>query len=164
MIAALLAAASLATPACAATPVHRGPLPQSGSLSALRWVQAEPHRAGIVGMLFAWDDRLQPDPAQPTFALWAHGVAPGPGPRASMKVLWIIRNVHATGDLVVQARRLDGRGSWHAQFSRVFDASAHPAKGTEFASIVKLPSAGCWQLDVRSASVHGRYVVRAVEP
>jgi hypothetical protein len=162
MVAALLAAASLAAAPCAATPVHREPLPASGSLSSLPWVQAEPHRAGIVGMLFGWDDRLQPNPEQPTFALWAHGVAPGRG--YSMKVLWIIRNLHATGDLVLRARRLDGRGSWHARFQRVFDASAQPAKGNEYASIVNLPSGGCWRLDVTSGSVRGRYVVRAVEP
>src|SRR5207248_8302058 len=45
---AVIFAAILASAICAATPVHGEPLPQTtNSLSALRWVQATPHRAGI---------------------------------------------------------------------------------------------------------------------
>jgi hypothetical protein len=153
VIAALLAAA-----VCAATPVHGEPLPQSGSLSSLHWVQATPRRAGIVGMLFAYDPSLGP-----RFALWAHGHEPKPGGR-NMKVLWIVRNVHAGGLLVIRGRRLDARGSFRQQFGAVSDASAQPAKGSEFASIVDLPSGGCWSLDVRSGGAHGTFVVRGIEP
>ena len=50
MIAPLLAAAALAG-SCPATPVHAETLPQSGSLSMLKWVQATPKRAGILPLM-----------------------------------------------------------------------------------------------------------------
>jgi hypothetical protein len=158
MIAALLAAA-----VCAASPVHGEPLPQSGSLAGLRWVQATPQRAGIVGMLFAYDPMLEPLSALPDFALWAHGQKPGPG-GWSMKILWIVRNVHAGRSIVVRGRQLDGARTFRQAFAAVTDASPQPAKGFEYASIVNLPSGGCWRLTVTSGGARGTLVARGVEP
>jgi hypothetical protein len=155
-----LLAATLAAP-CPATPVHVDPLPQSGSLAPLRWVQATPYRAGIVGMLFAYDKQLEDDALRPTFALWAHGVAPGGW---NTKILWIVRNVHAQGLFTLRGRELAGTRTFRARFSRVTDASAQPAQGNEYASIVKVPAAGCWRLDVSSGSARGSLVVRVAEP
>ena len=53
MIAALVAALT-----CAATPIHFEPLPQSGSLSGIPWVQGTPHRRGIFGVLYGYDAEL----------------------------------------------------------------------------------------------------------
>jgi len=159
MIGAFLAAAALAG-SCPATPVHGEPLPQSGMLSGLRWVQATPHRAGIVGMLFGYDPRLE-DPAAPTFALWAHGEAPEGW---STKILWIVRNVGVTGEIAIHGRELGGAATFRQSFSSVRDISAQPAKGYEYASIVNLPHGGCWRLTVSTGRAHGTLIVKAVEP
>lgn len=152
---------TLAAP-CLATAVHGEPLPESGTLSQLPWVQAVPHRAGIVGVLFAYDPRLE-TAGSPTFALWTSGAAPEGSP--AMKILWIARNVHAAGRIVVSGRELTGTGRFTQRFAAVTDASSQPARGVEYASIVKIPHAGCWQLDVSAgARVRGSFAVRAVSP
>jgi len=153
-------AALLAT-ACLATAVHGEPLPQSGMLSGLRWVQASPHRAGIVGLLWGYDARLEA-PDIPTFALWTRGVAPEGW---ATKILWIIRNVHARGAITISGRDLRGTGTFTQRFQQVSDASADPAAGYEYASIVIIPHAGCWRLDVSAGPrVRGTFIVRAVSP
>jgi hypothetical protein len=155
MIAALLAAA------CLATPVQAAPLPQSGGMSGLRWVQASPHRAGIVGILWAYDVRLEESQA-PTFALWTGGAAPEGW---AMKILWIIRNVHATSVIAIHGAALSGPGSFSERFNQVYDMSPEPASGKEYASTVDIPQAGCWRLDVSAGSrVRGSFIVRAVSP
>jgi hypothetical protein len=161
MIAPFLAAVALAG-SCAATPVHGEPLPQSGSLLAqLPWVQATPSRAGIVGMLFGYDPKLETGLERPEFALWARGVAPAGW---STKILWIIRNVHATAAITIRGSELGGRGRFRQEFRIVFDHSPERTAGRMYASIVRIPAAGCWRLDVSSGRVRGSLVVRAVEP
>jgi hypothetical protein len=150
MLAALLAAA-----ACTATPVHGEPLPRSGTLSQLKWVQATPRRAGIVGMLFAYDAQIAGEP--PRFALWAGGTAPPPGP--NQKILWVIRNRGQEGLLTVRGREVGGTDTFTQRFGSV--GAADPA-GTLYASIVSAPHAGCWRLDVSSGRVKGSLVVQVV--
>jgi hypothetical protein len=156
VIAALVAAAALATPACAATPVQRTPLSHTGGLSALPWVAATPVRAQIFGLIFAYDARLDP----PTFALWTHGREPVGG--RSEKVLWLVRARNAGAVLRIRGRRVGG-GTMAATFDRVADASPRPAAGAEYASILDLPHAGCWRLDVSTGSARGSVVVRAID-
>lgn len=156
MVAVLLATA------CLATAVHGEPLPQSGALSHLPWVQAVPHRAGIVGMLFAYDARLE-SATTPTFALWTGGAAPGGSP--AMKILWIVRNTHVAGPITILGHRVLGPGRFTQRFDPVSDISAQPAQGVEYASIIKIPSAGCWRLDMNAGPrVRGSLIVRAVAP
>ena len=152
-----LAAAVAAALACPATPVHGEPLPQSGTLSSLKWVQATPRRAGIVGILFGYDGRLV-DPARPTFALWTRGVAPEGW---HTKVLWNIRNRHAGNDVAIRGRRLDAPGRFAQRFHAV--GTDGSARGSFYASIVELPAAGCWRLDVGSGGARGTLVLRAVD-
>jgi hypothetical protein len=148
---------------CSGTPVHLDPLPASGGLSKLPWVQALAHRSGIVGLIFGYDPKLQTDAARPAFALWAGGVAPAGGP--AMKVLWIVRNPHAAINLVVSGRKIGGRRSFIvARGAIVHDASLAPAQGLEYPSIVNIPSPGCWRLTVRSGAVVGSLVVAAYRP
>jgi hypothetical protein len=140
----MIFAAVLASALCAATPVHGEPFPQSGnSLSALRWVQATPHRAGIVGMLFA-------DTKTPTFSLWTKGQGPN---GLATKILWRVRNVHAGLVVSLHGRELGGTATFRQVFSTVGER--------QYPSIVKLPHAGCWQLDVASGTAKGTVVVLA---
>jgi hypothetical protein len=154
----MMLAALLASVVCAAAPVHGEPLPKSGSLSQLKWVQAAPPRAGIVGMLFAFDAQSSGMP--PMFSLWAGGKAPPPGP--NQKILWIVRNTHARGSIVVRGREIGHPVSFQESFNQVFDASTAPAEGREYASIIDVPHAGCWRLDVVSGGAKGSLIVRVV--
>jgi hypothetical protein len=152
-------AALIASVACAATPVHGEALPQSGSLSGTKWVQASPHRSGIVGMLFAYDAKISGDP--PRFSLWAGGAAPSPGP--NQKILWIVRNTHAATSIVVRGFEIGGMDGFKQHFNEVGDASAKPAKGREYASIVNVPHAGCWRLAVSTGGAQGSFTVQVVD-
>jgi hypothetical protein len=155
----MMLAALIASVVCAATPVHGEPLPKSGSLSQLKWVQATPHRAGIVGMLFAFDRQISGDP--PRFTLWAGGTAPPPDGR-NQKILWIVRNTHAYGPLVVRGREVGHPVSFQESFTRVYDASAQRAEGLEYASIIEVPHAGCWRLDIVNGGARGSLIVQVV--
>jgi hypothetical protein len=154
MIAALFAAL-----ACAATPLHGEPLPWSGSLSSLPWVQGSPARRGIFGMVFGLDRELE-DPAAPTFALYAHGVSPH---GHTTKVLWLVRSRYASWRFLLRGRDLATGAAFRQTFYEVQDANPRPAIAREYASIVKLPHAGCWRLDARSGRARASFVVRAVE-
>jgi hypothetical protein len=155
MLPALAAAA-----VCAATPVHGEPLPQSGALSPVKWVQAAPHRAGIVGMLAAFDETIAGVP--PHFALWAGGRAPGGGP--NQKILWIVRNTGLDLSITIRGRELGGTATFRQQFTVVTDASPQPAKGAEYASVIVVPHSGCWRLDVSTGRAKGSLIVNAVAP
>jgi hypothetical protein len=149
-------AAALVSLVCAATPVHSEPLPKSGGLSQLKWVQATPHRAGLVGMLFAFDKDISGDP--PRLTLWAGGKAPGTGP--NQKILWVIRNRGETPTIVVRGTQIGGTGgSFKQEFHAV--GGTDPV-GTSYASIVNVPHAGCWRLDVSSGRVKGAVVLQVV--
>ena len=140
----MIFAAILASAICAATPVHGEPLPQTtNSLSALRWVQATPHRAGIIGLLFA-------DTRTPAFSLWTKGQGPN---GLATKVLWIVRNVHGGRIVSLRGHELGGTTTFRQTFSTVGDG--------QYPSIVKLPYAGCWQLDLASGGARGTLVVLA---
>jgi hypothetical protein len=94
------------------------------------------------------------------FTLWAGGKAPPPGP--NQKILWIVRNTHARGSFVVRGREVGHPVSFQEGFMRVYDGSAQPAQGLEYASIIDVPHAGCWQLDVINGGAKGSLIVRVV--
>jgi hypothetical protein len=148
-------AAALVSLVCAATPVHGEPFPKSGGLSQLEWVQATPHSAGLVGMLFAFDEGISGDP--PRLTLWAGGKAPGKGP--SQKILWVIRNRGESPTIVVRGTQVGGSDTFVQRFHAV---GATEPQGTSYASIVNAPHAGCWRLDVSSGRVKGSVVVQVV--
>jgi hypothetical protein len=150
MIAALAAAAAL----CAATPVHAAPFPGvEPGLAQLTWVQAGTKRARITGFLFGYDRRLVEERA-PRFALWANGAAPEGW---ATKVLWRIPVGRGERELVIRGTSLDGGGTFEQRSLRAGGGAGYP-------SIVDLPSAGCWRLDVRTGGVKARFVVKAVAP
>jgi hypothetical protein len=151
----VILAAALVSLACAATPVHGAPFPKSGGLSQLKWVQATPHRAGLVGMLWAFDADISGDP--PRLTLWAGGKAPGTGP--NQKILWVIRNRGEAPTIVVRGTQVGGTDRFVQRFHAV---GATEPQGTSYASIVNVPHAGCWRLDVSSGRVKGSLVVQVV--
>jgi hypothetical protein len=72
----------------------------------------------------------------------------------STKILWVAQRSSARA--VVTGRRLDGNGRFTQHLSRA-------GKG-QFPSIIHVPAAGCWKLNVRSGRSHASIVVRAIEP
>jgi hypothetical protein len=153
------------TIACAATLVHfdRGP----GNVGT-PWIRA-PNHAGIFARLWAFDARLQSLATPPRFAVYAGGISPS---GINMKLLWFVRNrrVNAGVDLRILGREIGGTRTFRQRFWAIGDPTAQPGSGAEFASIIDVPAAGCWRLNVVASApfnrppVRGSVVVRAINP
>ena len=96
-------------------------------------------------MLFA-------DTRTPTFSLWTKGQGPN---GLATKILWEVRNIHAGRVVSLRGREIGGTTTFRQAFSTV--------GGRQYPSIVKLPHAGCWQLDVASGTAKGSLVVLAFD-
>lgn len=142
---------TVARDTCTATPVHYAQNPLAGSgLTDLPWVAAGHGRSAIVGYLFYYPSVL----ADHRFNQSPEFVIPTGAdiPNASTKILWI-----AQGDsgrmLAVDGRRLDQAGSFNQR-----EAAAGPG----FPSIIDIPAPGCWRLTLKTGSLVGSLVVKAV--
>jgi len=110
----------------------------------------------VVGYLYAYGDELQ-ERSPRRAALFAGGE----GPNGEVeKILWFVRRGGA--GVSVGGRRLDGQGAFTRSFPKVGVPDARG--GSYYASIIDLPSAGCWRLTVRQLGVRGRFAVLAFEP
>ena len=126
---------------CPATTVHYGPTP-----IGTPWVRS----GAITANLFAYGGSMLMDERvnySDGFVLYTRGGTGNP----AMKVLWT--TTAGSGRLTVLGKRLDGTGV----FAQRFDGRR------EFPSILKIPTAGCWRLSVRSGSVRATFVVHAVD-
>jgi hypothetical protein len=109
-----------------------------------------------VGYLFGYGETLQRVSPRRA-ALFAGGVG---SEGEAMKILWGVREgrsvVSVTGD------RLDAPGT----FVRSFRSVGGIAGGdyVYYASIVDIPSAGCWRLTIGSPGTRGRFAVLALDP
>jgi hypothetical protein len=129
------------TLACNATPVEEASL-----------AVARPRSAGISG---AWTWRTSDDAA----LMYTRGVGPGD---LSAKVPWWIRRKWGPS-LKLTGVRLDGDGRFRQEFQMAGDPSSRPhGYQAVFPSIVNVPSAGCWLFRLRTASLAGVLVVRAI--
>ncbi|MGH2970791.1 MAG: hypothetical protein ACRDLE_01405 [Gaiellaceae bacterium] len=139
-------AALLAALACAAPPVHPAPYPaHAAGLGGLPWVRGKPASLGLVGLIWYWPKSWAD---VHTARIYTHGRSAG-GHDPSMKILWVFlspraKHSYSGGDLVVQGRRLDGPGTTRQRFASVGYQGQNGAPS--FASIIDLPTAGCWQL------------------
>ena len=129
--------------ACPATPVqtpHSAAAP--APIAGLAWVQAS---RGLAGVLFTWNG--SPALELPAGGAWADG--------STAKVLWWPRRRGGRAALTIRGRSLDGGGTFVQKFS---------AASSGYPSIVDIPSAGCWRIDVTTGTLHGTVVARAVSP
>jgi hypothetical protein len=136
----LLAAAALL--GCPATTVHYRPTP-----IGTPWVRS----GAITGNVFAYSGSMLMDGrvnGSDGLVLYTRGGTGNP----AMKVLWTTHG-GAVG-LTVVGRRVEAAGAFKQRF----------AGRDEYPSIVKIPTAGCWRLSIRSGSRRGTFVVRAVDP
>jgi hypothetical protein len=139
-------AAVLAALTCSAAPVHTEPYPGAApGLGSLPWVRGAPASLGLVGLIWYWPDAWRD---VHTARIYTGGETPG-GNGPNMKVRWAFlsqraKRLYAGGDLIVQGRRLDGSGHTWQRFVPIGYAGQNGAPS--FASIIDLPSAGCWRL------------------
>ena len=137
---------------CATSLVHYQPDPAAGARTgALPWVRGTPSSAGLLGQLFYYAGTTWQQASLPRARIYTGGRTPNGG---STKILWLAQGSGAGLVLVVHGRRLERRGSFTQRFSTV--------GGDQFPSIVNVPAAGCWQLQLISGSKRARVTFLAV--
>lgn len=165
-LAAAVAALALgANTPCNAAPVHTGPYPGGApGLGQLPWLRGAPANLGLVGLLWYWP-RAWTDAGFTTARIYTGGLTPGHPEGLSMKILWAFlsptaKHRYSGGHLVIQGRRLDAPGKTWQRFVPIGYAGQNGAPS--FASIVDLPSAGCWQVRLSAGGLHATVVFLAV--
>ena len=156
-------ARGLAPAACSPARVqyapYRGGDPQ---LARMPWVGGKPRRHGLVGLLWYWptkwsDERLR------TSRIFVGGHAPE---GYSTKILWtfVARSSIGAGgpSLRIRGTRLDAPGSFSQEFTAISFAGQNGAPS--YASIVNVPAAGCWRLDLVSGELRAKVTLLAVDP
>lgn len=130
---------------CPATPVYQG---GPGKLSAIPWVQAQPTSSGIVGHLFY----AQSATTKSGTYRFLHTGGSYPDGSAS-KILWIVDSPQASGPLQIDGTNLSNPGK---TFHQTIEGSG------EIPSIVVVPSAGCWRLQISSGKATGTLLLWVV--
>jgi hypothetical protein len=96
-------------------------------------------------------------PAADGFALYTHGESPGGG---ATKVLWNVRKTAVARLLVARGTELESGDTFTQSFSR---ASGGGLPGAIYPSIVDLPHAGCWRLELSTRGFKASLVVLGVD-
>lgn len=136
--------------ACATTPIQTKPFP--GGLRDLRWIAATPLPTGVTGHLFYGHN------AHGTTAeMHIHGTMPDSG---ATKILWVISHGNVGRTITIAGRNLTGPGRTKQVFP---DASGGGVPGSQYPSIVVVPTPGCWQFHLRSGSVTGTVTLHVVK-
>ncbi len=127
---------------CPATPVYQG---GQGILSTAPWVQAQPVSSGIRGYLFYAQSATT---KSGTYRFLHTG---GDYPDGSTtKILWIVDHPQASGPLQIDGTDLSHPGKTFHQTI---------AGEGEIPSIVVVPNAGCWHLQITSGSAKGAIIL-----
>lgn len=135
---------------CVPPTVHRTQYPgHAPGLEKLPWIAGRPASTGLVGLLWYWPREWSDvrDARIFTRGTALHG--------ASTKILWIFtaRATQKTADslLTVTGGRMDGPGKFQDEFSGV--GYEGQAGAPSYASIIEVPTPGCWRLTLKSGSV-----------
>jgi hypothetical protein len=133
---------------CTPTPVYFG---GNNDNLAIPWIVATPSTSGIIGYLFFAHvaPTNKPEYYQP---MHTGGKMPDGG---TTKILWMIQDSSAIGELTVTGKNFSlPRSTFQQTFSEA---------GAGIPSILDVPTAGCWHLDLTSGSDHAM-VIFWVEP
>jgi hypothetical protein len=153
-----------AASACKAASVHYTPSPgATGVLKTLPWVGGMPSRLGLVGLLWYWPEDWRAQRLGRA-RIFTGGEAPG---GYSTKVMWVFtsnaaKRTAAGRLLIVKGNRLDGPGKSWQRFAAISYAGQNGAPS--YASIIKLPAAGCWRLDLSAGALRATLTIEAVSP
>ncbi len=136
--------------ACAITPIQTKPFP--GVLRGLRWIAATPLSGGMTGHLFYGHN------AHGTAAeMHIHGTMPD---GETTKILWVVSHGNVGLTITIAGRNLTGSGRTKQDFPA---AGGGGVPGSQYPSIVVVPTPGCWQFHLMSGSVAGTVTLRVVK-
>ncbi len=90
-----------------------------------------------------------------------------PGGVSNMKILWAFLSPQAktalgAGQVVIKGERMDAPGKTWQQFVEISYSGQNRAPS--YASVINLPSAGCWRLELTAGPLHAATVFNAIFP
>lgn len=133
---------------CPATTIYQGGPNRGAGLDGTPWIQAQPAASNIFAYLFyARTGNVKQGSYRfiHTGGGWDDGT--------NTKILWIITHPQAASPLSIDGANLsDATKTFHQSIDGVH----------EIPSIVVIPHAGCWRLQITSGSAHGTIVLWAV--
>jgi hypothetical protein len=128
------------------------------SMDRTPWLRGRPASSGLAALLWYWPQEWK---RRHGAAIYTGGEMPQGW---STKVLWAFVGRAQKGrggrELTVRGTRLDAHGSFTQRFGAI--SYGGQARAPSFASIVDVPNAGCWRLDVSTAELRASVVVRAI--
>ena len=130
------------------------------SMDRTPWLRGRPATSGLAAVLWYWPQEWT-DSHRSRAAIYTGAEMPQGW---STKVLWtfVRRAQRGQGgrELVVRGTRLDARGTFTQRFGAI--SYGGQRRAPSFASIIDVPKAGCWRLDVSTAKLRASVVVRAI--
>jgi hypothetical protein len=124
------------------------------------WLAARPAGSGLAAMLWYWPSEWTRARRRGA-AIYTGGEMPQGW---STKVLWTWVGPAQRGRggrrLTVRGTRLDAHGSFTQRFGAI--SYGGQDRAPSFASIINVPSTGCWRLDASTAELRASVVVRAL--
>jgi hypothetical protein len=130
-------------------------------MDRIPWIRGRPASSGLAALLWYWpaDWKRRHERAA---RIYIGGEMPQGW---STKVLWAFvgaaQRDRGGPQLTVRGQRLDARGRFTQRFGAI--SYAGQAGAPSFASIIDVPAAGCWRLDVSTARLRASVVVRAIK-
>ncbi len=141
---------------CPVTPVYQGGPSGPFITSTLPWSQAEPASSGIIAHLFF----AGVSPANGTYRFLHTGGSYPDG--TNTKILWTIDHPHILNQIQINGTNLSHSGvTFHQTINPGATSWAVPSP-EQYPSIVVVPSAGCWRLQVSSGMARGTMIMWVV--
>jgi len=128
--------------------VYQGGSEQVPGTGGLPWIQAQPATSGIFAYLFYGQTTTT---KEGTYRFIHTGGGWGDG--SNTKILWIITHPQSVSPLQINGTDLSDPGK---TFHQTIDGAV------EVPSIVVIPSAGCWHLQISSGNANGTIIMWAV--
>jgi hypothetical protein len=130
------------------------------SMDRTPWLAGRPAGSGLAAMLWYWPSEWTRARRRGA-AIYTGGEMPQGW---STKVLWTWLGPAQRGRggrrLTVRGTRLDAHGSFTQRFGAI--SYGGQDRAPSFASIIDVPSTGCWRLDASTAELRASVVVRAL--
>ncbi len=134
---------------CPTSLVYQGGQENISGTATVPWVQAQPPTSGIRGYLFY---AQSPTTKSGTYRFLHTGGGYPDG--STTKILWNVDHPQTSGPLQIDGTNLSHPGK---TFHQTFEGSG------EIPSIVIVPSAGCWHLQIMSGNTHGSLILWVIE-
>jgi hypothetical protein len=128
------------------------------SMDRIPWLRGRPAGSGLAALLWYWPSEWK---RRHGAAIYTGGEMPQGW---TTKVLWAFVAPAQRGQggrrLTVKGTRLDAPGTFTQRFGAISYGAR--SRAPSYASIVDVPKAGCWRLDVSTAKLSSSVVVRAI--